>query len=157
MKTNTGEDVSKLMSNSGLEITTVYNSEGKIIYSNYVEPIVTLRNIQVGDNLSGKMLYFNFPRNLYAQLADNETINIITTEDPFFKVYSSYSGEFERGILVGDVKRYWVIIESDKTTITNSNGMILIDEYENFGIVTGINPSHPAYEYIKILDEEQAE
>jgi len=109
------------------------------------------RKIQVGDDLSGKTLYFDFPTGLYEMLY--EPSNIITTDNSSIASFIDISTVNTTGVNCinenGESVYFYEYTpssgESKMTEYTLSNG---------FGTVTAINTNNPAYNYIYIKAED---
>ncbi len=105
-----------------------------------------LRNIQVGDDLSGKTLYMNFPSGLHTQLSSGGTF--IGTDGDYKQIdsYNNYSG---KGI-IARVGSIIFLYNYDLNTLTENFNRTTYTLPTPFGVVNSINSSHPAYQYIKI-------
>ena len=120
-----------------------------------------LRNIQVGDVLSGKTLYLSLPRTVHESIADTDTLThtIITIDDNKYIVYKYVNGYKHIGIRVPDPD------DSSNNKIfyfygystTNQNGNPYLNQVrfklpKDFGTVTYVS-SNNICQYIKICDE----
>ena len=126
------------------------------IYENTQSP---LRNIEVGDDLSGKTLYLSFPSNSYENIDSTTESNIITIDENFYI-----------GNIYLDTRSYKVIrlhytntnpfLYSRDTTNNLNKGSNPYLNYirfklpKDYGVVTEINDESPFYQYIKIYDDE---
>lgn len=108
------------------------------------------RNIQVGDNLAGKTLYFDFPTGFYEMLS--EPSNIITTDSnkrigEYLNVVGSSYSEKTVSIHNGDNFYYY-----KHDYVTQEDTETSLKEYtlsDDFGTVTSINEDTVSYPYIK--------
>ncbi len=118
-------------------------------YANLMQEM-GLRNIIVGDNLSGKKLYFNFPNNLYQS---------INTEENFISMSNgvNISTSFVSMTYLGKVVWCYELYSSpfygyNEDTSTLDSNLSYYNTSSEWGIVTSIKTSNPAYQYIKIQD-----
>lgn len=125
----------------------VLNVEGNY-YNDILGQVPGFRNIKIGDDLSGKTIYCNFPAYFYNQiLHQTETSDdIIIATKKITQDYNSITGE--------------TFVKFDTDNLYYS------DEYEHesylatytlpndFGIVSFIDSNLGAYEYIKILSDD---
>ena len=123
----------------------------------------SLRNIRVGDDLSGKTLYFDFPDNIHDALY-NETVmpfdvTVLETsknyDNQILDAYGYYSLGSEVYIDVG--YNNWVYFAQQNST--TGNWEVINNEEttqcpSDFGTVTDINTSAVSYPYIKISSDE---
>ena len=135
-------------------LETTSNTIKAVIKGNYYNGAFgTLgrRKIQVGDDLSGKTLYFDFPTGLYEMLY--EPSDIITTDNSSIVSFIDISTVNTTGVNCinenGESVYFYEYTpssgESKMTEYTLSNG---------FGTVTAINTNNPAYNYIYIKAED---
>ena len=104
------------------------------------------RNIQVGDDLSGKTIYCDFPNNTFFPIMKTGDYDIITATKKITQSYDSNTGE--------------VFVKAD------TENLYYYDEYEiehkvasytlpnDFGVVTAIDSELDTYECIKILSDD---
>lgn len=125
------------------EITKVYLGTTEV----YSSSLPTLRNIVVGDNLSSKVLYFEFPDNMYTEFG--------STQGYAIQSGSNYIGMFISGQF-GENK--YVFISPPNTSVyynssgTTTTNLATITLPSNFGTVTTIDTTKPIYQYIKIYN-----
>ena len=134
-------------------IENLTNEIQEKIFDNQSSP---LRNIQVGDNLNGKTIYIQFPRNVYESISGSENIFIKTDNDYEFNEYVTETSSYNS---------YTVRIQRNNI----NNGTLYKKESDNFavstqpysfklsydtGVVTEIDSSNEIYQYIKIYDNE---
>ena len=135
-------------------LETTSNTIKAVIKGNYYNGnfgTLGRRKIQVGDDLSGKTLYFDFPTGLYEMLY--EPSNIITTDNSSIASFIDISTVNTTGVNCinenGESVYFYEYTpssgESKMTEYTLSNG---------FGTVTAINTNNPAYNYIYIKAED---
>ncbi len=120
------------------------------IFNNQSSP---LRNIRVGDDLSGKILYLSFPRNLYEDI-DNTTIVDIVTVNSDKRIRYQYTNSTTHYVAVGYGGQLYVIygkIDSQDNPYFNFARYKLPND---FGVVTSIIDDDVIYQYIKIYDDE---
>lgn len=111
------------------------------------------RNVQVGDDLSEKTLYFEFPIGLYEMINPelfSETI-ITTTNNEIYD-YLDVSSITEKGVR---------ILNGDNFYKYNYNTQeeIILETYtlpSNFGVVTKVDEENPIYKYIFIKTDVDA-
>lgn len=148
------------------EIEDITNEIQEKLYNNNNSP---LRTLQVGDNLNGKMLYLNFPRNLYEYI---NTYDSLLSTDNNSKIKFTYYGS---GYSVKQLyiyyyntylHRYMFYDENKglglplyKYDSRNSKTPVLINSIRiklpnDFGTITEIDTTNPIYNYIKIYDDE---
>lgn len=142
------------------DLNTIENSIEEItneiqekIFNNNTSP---LRNIQVGDNLSGKTLYLSFPKDIY-QSIDDYYYPIRAGDN---MIYTRVDQHITNSYLI-DVfyfgTSYQYIVNIYKKPISSNNiaiNMIRIKLPYNFGIVDNIDTSNVFYQYIKIYGDE---
>lgn len=110
-----------------------------------------LRNIKIGDNLSGKTLYLSFPRDSYKDINNTTTSNIITIDNDTYIAYM-YSNNKHYIYVRYDGKSYYIYAKNNSST----NPYLNYVRYKlpfDFGIVTNINTNDTFYDYIKIYDD----
>lgn len=113
-----------------------------------------LRNIQVGDNLSGKTLYMSFPRDSYENITNTNRIEIITINNNVRIAYMHETSNNRRVIYLRYNNRStYLYAKSD----SNNDPYLNYTKFKlpnDFGIVTSIDSSDMFYQYIKIYDNE---
>lgn len=136
----------------------ILTTEGNLISKSFDEikevEVISYRNIEVGDDLSGKTLYFNFPDNLYSSYVDDSFYykDIINTEGCYIKNHTSTTNNIT-----------WIILwpESIGATLytAQKNGSnYIVSKLDNIllpnnaGVVTKLNKTDPAYQYFKIAE-----
>jgi len=134
-------------------IESITNEIQEKIFNNQTS---SLRNIQVGDNLSSKTLYDSFPPNIYNSISGSGT-NVIVTDTGKYIYYqktTSGSTEIYRIHLVENKTRILYQLYSMLTgkTVTH-NGLETSLPY-NMGVVTQINTNNNIYQYMKIYENE---
>ena len=115
------------------------------------------RNIQVGDDLSGKKLYFEFPNDLYDDIINDVAggqDNIITTNGHSIIEY----GNIYNSIATVSIDSWMdtVYYANFDTTEVYTN-LTQIQLSDNFGVVTNVNSSLSAYQYIYIIETQTLE
>lgn len=133
-------------------IENITNEIQEKIFDNQSSP---LRNIQVGDNLNGKTIYIQFPRNIYESISGSENIFIKTDNNCKFNAYVNETSSFNL---------YSVMIQTNNVNRIiyrkrNDSPMIMIKPYSvklpyTAGVVTEIDTNNELYQYIKIYDNE---
>lgn len=138
----------------GTDVTEI-TIDGNVCYSK--NPPV-LRNIQVGDNLADKTIYLNFPANLYASLPSLYNKNIIGLDGSALYLTSSKDGSkayirYEDFMTFTTEYLYDYDISSS-TMLTNLSSYTIVNYVgdASYWEVMSIDTSHPAYQYIKIID-----
>lgn len=133
-------------------IENITNEIQEKIFDNQSSP---LRNIQVGDNLNGKTIYIQFPKNIYESISGSENIFIKTDNNCKFNAYVNETTSFNM---------YSVMIQTNNVNRIiyrkrNDSPMIMIKPYSvklpyTAGVVTEIDTNNELYQYIKIYDNE---
>lgn len=138
------------------KIEELTNKVQEKIYENQQS---SLRNIEVGDDLSGKTLYLSFPRESYNYIPEN-SVDLITSDNNISitaqtqtndakLVYMYYEGyEF---IMYGRRGETHPLYDNTDNPYLNFIRFKLPDD---FGTVTFINSEYSLYQYIKIYDNE---
>jgi len=123
----------------GTEVNEI-TMDGNIVYS---KASGGLRNIQVGDDITNKVLYFSFPENLWASLLDGN--NDIFTTNNSNGMYTSHSDGYNAGgVHMSDGNPQYYYYEGLLWNYTSIEAGYIT------GIVNYIDTSNPAYQYIKI-------
>lgn len=108
-----------------------------------------LRNIRIGDNLSGKTLYLSFPDDLHNNISGLRDV-LVTNMD---KVIWAATSVFESPVKALRIGEGSVMTDVVLYSWTETGGVYKLSTHkveENFGVVINIDTSHPAYQYIKI-------
>lgn len=115
-------------------------------FNDVIGQVAGYRNIQVGDDLSGKTIYCDFPDNTFVPIMHTGDYDIITATKKITQSYDSNTGE--------------VFVKAD------TENLYYYDEYEiehkvasytlpnDFGVVTAIDSELDTYECIKILSDD---
>lgn len=146
----------------------VLNVEGNF-FNGKLSTTAGLRNVRVGDDLSGKTLYFQIPENGFEEIADefygyNDDRLVISCgvnnyiEEYYWwsrfsrggglKLY--YNGQSNADIYEKTVEQYG---SEDPETIVSYTNLSSIVLPEDFGVVSGILDETAMYKYIFILEE----
>lgn len=115
------------------------------------------RNIQVGDDLSGKTVYFEFPDNLYDDILNDVAggqDNVITTNSHSIIEYSNIYNSIATVSM--DTWMNTVYYANFDTSEVYTN-LTQIQLGNDFGIVTNINTNLSAYQYIYVIETETLE
>lgn len=145
------------------DIETITEEIQEKLYNNDNSP---LRTLQVGDNLNGKTLYLNFPQNLNESITSSDTICNTDTNSSIKSSYLSYA-TYVRRIYINYYNTHlnknifydafglhlyeYDSRVSDKPVLINR---IRVKLPNDFGTITQIDSTSPAYNYIKIYDDE---
>lgn len=123
----------------------ILNLQGNF-FNDVIGQVASYRNIRVGDDLSGKTIYCDFPDNTFVPIMHTGDYDIITATKKITQSYDSNTGE--------------VFVKAD------SENLYYYDEYEiehkvasytlpnDFGVVTAIDSELDTYECIKILSDD---
>lgn len=138
------------------QIETITNDIQENIFDNKTSP---LRNIEIGDNLNGKILYLSIPRDFYENVDENTNI-ITTNNNNYIKCYKDYYSEQSSicGGLISykDINYYLYQYYADSEE--NFSELTLNKKYfklpHDFGIVDYIDSNNPLYQYIGIYEDE---
>lgn len=140
------------MNDIEIEIESLTSEIRENIFDNQSSP---LQNIQVGDNLNGKVLYLSFPRTLYESLPDNNVVIIRTDSGNtirFYKhVYSSYNRLMVEFIYNNKVYTLYRK-DTDENYIRYNVKRFKLPF--DFGTVTNIATDNIFYQYIKIYEND---
>lgn len=148
------------MYNSMMYLTPTYlnNIENAIEYLTigiqeriFNEQESALNSIQVGDNLSGKILYLSFPRNIYNNIDNTTSIDIIETND--YKISYRYYNQQHCVYITYQSNTYNIYAKKDSDLNPYIN-CVRVKLPIDFGVVTSIDDSDQFYEYIKMYDDE---
>lgn len=115
---------------------------------------ITKRNIHVGDDLSGKIIYFEFPDNLYDAIINDVAggqDNIITTNNHSIIEYGNVYNSIATVSIDSWMDRVYYANFDTTEVYTNLTQMQLGND---FGIVTNVNSNLSAYQYIYIKETE---
>ena len=132
-------------------IYDITNDIQENVFNNQQSP---LRNIQVGDNLNGRIVYFSFPVDAYESISGSDNRFIKMDNGNYFTFHAT---EYT------DTTYYRVyFVTSDNTyTIYNkrstNNYQIRLNKRKmeyNAGVVTEIDTNNDIYQYVKIYDDE---
>lgn len=113
----------------------------------------SLRNIQVGDDLSGKTLYLSFPRDAYENITSSDRTELIKTD-----LYNARIA-YRKHNTVSDIyvgygpTAYYIYAKNDGAFNPYLNFVRYKLPYD-FGTVTEINSNDDLFQYIKIYDDE---
>lgn len=118
----------------------------------------TLRNIQVGDNLSGKTIYLSFPRDSYKNI-NSSSVDLVRMDNSLLRIYYGFNilkyisiVLLDPSLLVGITSFIYCYNTSEDTGNPYLN-IIRFKLPNDFGTVTYINDSDELFKYIKIYDE----
>ena len=117
-----------------------------------------LRNIQVGDDLSGKTLYLSFPRNSYNYINNTVEQNIITIDNNFYIGSVNLADRGYKVIRVHYTGTNPFIYSKDENVEGVTNPYLNYVRFklpDDYGIVTEINQNNDFYQYIKIYENEE--
>lgn len=129
------------------------------IYDNQQSP---LRNIQVGDDLSGKTLYLSFPKDSYEDITSSDVIFFIKAQDVLGLYYQLYNNlyktisvrTFDETTSSG-FRNYYAYSKNINSNTNNPYlNNIRFKLPNDYGIVTEIDDESPFYQYVKIYDDE---
>ena len=136
-----------------LQLTT----DGNIEATEFIEEqAIVYRNIEIGDDLSGKTLYLNFPEDLYTQLPTGVGMDNFFIESTSHAMASDNYMDNSYTVIYG-IQKDWMGWVSDWYETEMNTGEIVYNLHndtlpEDFGVVINIDTSHPAYKYIKIKE-----
>lgn len=139
---------------NGCEVSGIAKN-GVVFFEKELTPSV-LRNIQIGDDLSGKTIYCSFPDNFYEEeILGTEFENIL--DYSFIKCANLNSIKQ----FINDDNEFYIACEYENSyseyvfllwygeLIVSNNEIILPNDY---GLVLEIYNNHPAYKYLKIKE-----
>lgn len=112
----------------------------------------SLRNIQVGDDLSGKTLYLSFPRDSYNNIT-NTTRTVVITVSSDKRIYYIYSNS-KRYIAVSYKGTGYYIYAKNDNVINPYLNSIRFKLPNDFGVVTAVDNQDTFYQYVKIYNNE---
>lgn len=116
--------------------------------------ITYFRNIRVGDNLSGKTIYFDCPDNLVTNVVNGAKPIVVNNNNYLIETKKSLAWNNQQAELFlsenGVQSRVYNYIRIPKT-VTKVDQITLPN---NFGVVTAINTNSASYQYIKIVEKE---
>lgn len=145
MSTIDGSEI-KNVTIDGAEVLSI-TMDGITVWQKLIEAGI-LRSVEVGDNLKGKTLYLGFPSLFFNSLPSSD--------------YTFYD---ENNMAVWNTSMTKIVADVNHDLATNAtiyegdpgNGDIInLPSYtlsNEWSVVTSINASHPAYQYIKIIDD----
>ena len=113
----------------------------------------SLRNVQIGDDLSGKTLYLSFPRNCYEDITSSTSTEIINV-GANNKIGYVYNNERKYIYTKYNATSYFIYVKKDSDTNPYLNYVRFKLPYD-YGVVTQIDSSNVFYQYIKIYDDEK--
>lgn len=112
----------------------------------------SLRNIQVGDDLSGKTLYLSFPRDAYENINNSTRVELVTIDNDTRIAYLYSNSKRYVYVRYKNIS-YYIYVENDD----DLNPYLNFVRYKlprDFGVVTEIDSSDDLFQYIKIYDDE---
>lgn len=123
------------------------------IYDNQQSP---LRNIQVGDDLSGKTLYLSFPKDSYEDITNENKTIIVTMDDSTKRIAYLYTpNDYNRRyIYVRTAGLSYYIYAENKNLPNPYLNNVRFRLPNDYGTVTEVNENDQFYQYIKIYDDE---
>lgn len=131
------------------KIYDITNSIQQQVFSNNQS---TLRNINVNDSLSGKILYLSFPRTSYSRINNTTTTDIIKVDD---NNKISYVKENNNSVIVILYKGKKYYVYSKNTNDSNPNiNVVNVKLPMDFGVVSSVLSNNYFYNYIKIQNKE---
>lgn len=155
-----------------MEIREDWTSQDKFDFSNYNQMLEMLnkidnrlninspfqrtikRHIQVGDDLSGKKIYFEFPDDLYDDIINDVAggqSNIIATDSHSIIEY----GNIYNSVATVSIDSWMdTVYYANFDTAEVYNNLTQIQLSDNFGVVTNINSNLSAYQYIYIIETQ---
>ena len=113
----------------------------------------SLRNIQIGDNLSGKTLYLSFPRDSYENITSSTRTEIITI-DSNTRIAYIYSNARKYIYVRYKNTSYFVYAKDDSSSNPYLN-YVRFTLPIDFGTVTQIDSNDNFYQYIQIYEDEK--
>lgn len=111
-----------------------------------------LRNIEIGDNLSNKKLYLNFPWEAYENI--NGYNKFIIVDDKQFLSYLGNNASEEKFIYYMYLNMSMRLYSKNNNDINNSINYIRYKLPEEYGVVSFVDKNDEFYKYIKIEDDE---
>lgn len=138
-------------------ITKINEIDNKLLISSPFISTGEKRNIKVGDDLSGKMIYLEFPNDLYEDIL-NDVVggqdNIITTGSHSIIEYSN----LYNSVATVSIDSWMdMIYQANIDTSEVYSNLTEIQLSNEFGIVTNINSNLSAYKYIFLIEAEEVE
>lgn len=123
------------------------------VFNNQTSP---LRNVQVGDDLSGKTLYLSFPKDIYEHIDDYYYPIWAGDNMIYTRVDENITNSYLIDIFyLGTSYQYMVNIYKKPISSNNvDTNMVRIKLPNDFGIVDDIDTNNAFYQYIKIYDDE---
>lgn len=128
--------------------------EAKIHCLNPVE--TELRNIQIGDVLSDRVLHLNFPWESYKNITNNEFVKIITVDSENDIQYKYNTNNLRRYIAYHyeDDKTNYILYSKYDSKINNDFNYIRYKLPNKIGKVIDIDNTNTFYSCIKVKDDE---
>lgn len=132
------------------------SSKININYANPINGYFTYigSHIEVGDDLSGKILLFNFPDNLHLEITSSEKFIISEDGSAIETWYVSEPNLNSKSVSLSATDKYGEYFGEmlyDWESGVNTNQTQFILNPGEFGIVSTVNKNHPAYQYIKVV------
>lgn len=136
-------------------IENLTNEIQEKIFDNKQSP---LRNIQIGDNLGGKILYLFFPTDIYTYI-DDYYYPIIADDNMIYTMRNTTSDDsYNIEILYISTQTNTTYTKELYYKKNDENGLQTNVRYmklpNDFGVVTNISTNNPFYQYIKIYNDE---
>ena len=115
-----------------------------------------LRNIQVNDNLSQRILYLNFPLESYKNITNNELKKIVTVDNSNDIQYKYNTTNSRRWIAYyyDNDKANYILYSKYDTKLNNDFNYIRYQLPEKVGTVVEVDNTDVFYSYIKIKDDK---
>lgn len=115
-----------------------------------------LRNIQVGDDLSGKTLYLSFPKDSYEYITNENRTVIVTMDDSTKRIaYLYYPNDSNRRYIYIRTPNYTYYIYAENKNSPNPYlNNVRFRLPNDYGTVAEVNENDQFYQYIKIYDDE---
>lgn len=146
---------------NGVSENTILKFDGKFWNDHFGS---TLRNIEVGDDLSGKTIYCQFPETLGEELVLDDYVRVNSIQ--FVSCYDASIGELTGYLKSGMETResgldYQYVKVEDEDIFNNDPTKEQIINYssyqlsDTFGVVTEIDTTSSAYKYIFIEDDSR--
>lgn len=130
-------------------LNTLTEQVQSIVFNSTSSP---LRNIQVGDNLSGKTIYLSFPRDSYQNITNSTKVNLITINNNTGISYIYNNNVRYIYIRYNNINHY--IYAKKDIALNPYLNYVRVKLPYDFGIVTAVNTNQTLFQYIKIYDDE---